>query len=87
MLRLTQLSIDNNAPGILWVNWDSRVHHVNRAVEQMPGHANSQLVDRPLADFKPGLGMDRWLNLWRCAHNSEEDLSSFETRCLRTDGN
>ena len=43
-------------------------------------------VDRPLADFEPGLDMDRWLNLWRRARNSEEGPLSFETRCLRADG-
>lgn len=30
--------------------------------------------------------MDRWLNLWRRARNSEEGPLSFETRCLRADG-
>lgn len=52
----------------------------------MLGHADGQLVDRPLADFEPGLDMDRWLNLWRRARNSEEGPLSFETRCLRADG-
>ncbi|PXZ85337.1 PAS domain-containing protein, partial [Pseudomonas aeruginosa] len=61
-LRLTQFSIDNSTLGILWVNWDSRVRYANRAAEQMLGHADGQLVDRPLADFEPGLDMDRWLN-------------------------
>lgn len=54
-LRLTQFSIDNSTLGILWVNWDSRVRYANRAAEQMLGHADGQLVDRPLADFEPGL--------------------------------
>ncbi|MEM8310026.1 PAS domain S-box protein, partial [Morganella morganii] len=85
-LRLTQFSIDNSTLGILWVNWDSRVRYANRAAEQMLGHADGQLVDRPLADFEPGLDMDRWLNLWRRARNSEEGPLSFETRCLRADG-
>ncbi|MDF5921394.1 PAS domain S-box protein [Pseudomonas aeruginosa] len=66
-LRLTQFSIDNSTLGILWVNWDSRGRYANRAAEQMLGHADGQLVDRPLADFEPGLDMDRWLNLWRRA--------------------
>ncbi|WP_410953757.1 transporter substrate-binding domain-containing protein, partial [Pseudomonas aeruginosa] len=79
-LRLTQFSIDNSTLGILWVNWDSRVRYANRAAEQMLGHADGQLVDRPLADFEPGLDMDRWLNLWRRARNSEEGPLSFETR-------
>ncbi len=35
---------------------------------------------------EPGLDMDRWLNLWRRARNSEEGPLSFETRCLRADG-
>lgn len=85
-LRLTQFSIDNSTLGILWVNWDSRVRYANRAAEQMLGHADGQLVDRPLADFEPVLDMDRWLNLWRRARNSEEGPLSFETRCLRADG-
>ncbi len=85
-LRLTQFSIDNSTLGILWVNWDSHVRYANRAAEQMLGHADGHLVDRPLADFEPGLDMDRWLNLWRRARNSEEGPLSFETRCLRADG-
>lgn len=85
-LRLTQFSIDQSTLGILWVNWDSHVRYANRAAEQMLGYRPGSLADRPLADFQPELNMDRWLNLWRRARNSDEGPLSFETRCLRPDG-
>lgn len=85
-LRLTQFAIDSSTVGILWVNWDSHVRYANRAAEEMLGYAPGAVVDRPLADFDPGLDMDRWLNLWRRARNADEAPLSFETQCLRADG-
>ncbi|WP_375741179.1 PAS domain S-box protein [Pseudomonas boanensis] len=85
-LRLTQFSIDHSTLGVLWVNWDSHVRYANRAAELMLGHEPGALTDRPLADFQPGMDMDRWLNLWRRARNSDEGPQSFETRCRRADG-
>ncbi|MBG6288261.1 PAS domain-containing sensor histidine kinase [Pseudomonas nitroreducens] len=85
-LRLTQFAIDSSTVGILWVNWDSHVRYANRAAEELLGYAAGAVVDRPLADFEPTLNMDRWLNLWRRARNADEAPLSFETRCLRADG-
>lgn len=85
-LRLAQFSIDHSTVGILWVNWDSRVRYANRAVEQMLGHAPGALVDRPLQEIDPQLGMDRWLNLWRRVRGQEEGALNFESNCLRADG-
>ncbi|WP_207887546.1 transporter substrate-binding domain-containing protein [Pseudomonas sp. 30_B] len=85
-LRLTQFAIDSSTVGILWVNWDSHVRYANRAAEELLGYAPGAVVDRPLADFEPTLNMDRWLNLWRRARNADEAPLSFETQCLRADG-
>lgn len=85
-LRLAQFSIDHSTVGILWVNWDSRVRYANRAVEQMLGHAAGALVDRPLQELDPQLGMDRWLGLWRRVRAQEEGALNFESSCLRADG-
>lgn len=85
-LRLTQFAIDSSTVGILWVNWDSHVRYANRAAEEMLGYAPGAVVDRPLADFEPGLDMDRWLNLWRRARNSDEAPLNFETQCLCAGG-
>ncbi|WP_370600593.1 PAS domain S-box protein [Pseudomonas nitroreducens] len=85
-LRLTQFAIDSSTVGILWVNWDSHVRYANRAAEEMLGYLPGCLVDRPLADLEPTLDMDRWLNLWRRARNADEAPLSFETQCLRADG-
>ncbi|WP_371232825.1 transporter substrate-binding domain-containing protein [Pseudomonas sp. QE6] len=85
-LRLTQFAIDSSTVGILWVNWDSHVRYANRAAEEMLGYLPGSLVDRPLADLEPTLDMDRWLNLWRRARNADEAPLSFETQCLRADG-
>lgn len=85
-LRLTQFSIDHSTVGILWVNWDSHVRYANRAVEQMLGYAPGALVDRPLSALQPDLTMDRWLNLWRRARNSNESAQNIETLCQREDG-
>ncbi|MNM82031.1 Oxygen sensor histidine kinase NreB [compost metagenome] len=62
------------------------MRYANRAAEEMFGYRPGEVIDRPLADFEPGLNMDRWLNLWRRARNSEEGPLSFETNCLRADG-
>ncbi len=85
-LRLTQFAIDSSTVGILWVNWDSHVRYANRAAEEMLGYLPGAVVDRPLADLEPTLDMDRWLNLWRRARNADEAPLSFETQCLRADG-
>ncbi|MGL4317208.1 MAG: PAS domain-containing sensor histidine kinase [Pseudomonas sp.] len=85
-LRLAQFSIDHSTVGILWVNWDSRVRYANRAVEQMLGHVPGALVDRPLQELDPQLGMDRWLGLWRRVRAQEEGALNFESNCLRADG-
>jgi len=85
-LRLTQFAIDSSTVGILWVNWDSHVRYANRAAEEMLGYLPGAVVDRPLADLEPTLNMDRWLNLWRRARNADEAPLSFETQCLRADG-
>ncbi|MBB6342433.1 PAS domain S-box-containing protein [Pseudomonas fluvialis] len=85
-LRLAQFAIDQSTVGILWVNWDSRVRYANAAAEQMLGYPAGAVVDRPLADFEPGLHMDRWLGLWRRARQPEEGALSFETQCVRADG-
>ncbi len=44
------------------------------------------MIERPLADFEPSLGMDAWLDLWRRARNSEEGPLSFESHLRRADG-
>ncbi|KAF1069754.1 MAG: Signal transduction histidine-protein kinase/phosphatase DegS [Pseudomonas citronellolis] len=84
-LRLTQFAIDTSTVGILWVNWDSHIRYANRAAEDMLGYVSGAVIDRPLSDFEPDMNMDRWLNLWRRARNSDEALS-FETRCRCADG-
>ncbi|MDF3935484.1 PAS domain-containing sensor histidine kinase [Pseudomonas citronellolis] len=85
-LRLTQFAIDSSTVGILWVNWDSHVRYANRAAEDMLGYAPGEVIERPLADFEPGLDMDAWLDLWRRARNSEEGPLSFESHLRRADG-
>src|SRR5471030_3231117 len=85
-LRLTQFSIDQSTVGILWVNWDSHVRYANLAAETMLGYGPGALIERPLADFDPSLSMDRWLNLWKRARNSEEGPQTFATDCVRADG-
>ncbi len=85
-LRVNQFSIEQSTVGILWVNWDSHVRYANRAAERMLGYGTGAVVDKPLADFEPGLSMDRWLNLWRLARASEHTAQTFETHCVRADG-
>nr|WP_236620525.1 sensor histidine kinase [Pseudomonas sp. ATCC 13867] len=85
-LRLTQFAIDSSTVGILWVNWDSHIRYANRAAEEMLGYAPGAVVDRPLTALEPTLNMDRWLSLWRRARNADEAPLSFETQCLRADG-
>ena len=85
-LRLTQFSIDQSTVGILWVNWDSHVRYANLAAETMLGYGPGALIERPLADFDPSLSMDRWLNLWKRARNSEDGPQHFAADCLRADG-
>ncbi|MCU1726567.1 PAS domain S-box protein [Pseudomonas sp. 7P_10.2_Bac1] len=85
-LRLTQFSIDQSPVGILWVNWDSHVRYANKAAESMLRYSTGALLDRPLSDFEPGLNMDRWLNLWRCARGNEDIAQRMEAVCLRADG-
>lgn len=85
-LRVNQFSIEQSTVGILWVNWDSHVRYANRAAERMLGYGAGAVVDKPLADFEPGLTMDRWLNLWRLARASENAAQTFETHCVRADG-
>lgn len=83
-LRLAQFSLDHSTVGILWVNWDSRVRYANQAVAEMLGYET--LVDRPLQQFDPSLGMDRWLNLWRRVRQQDDAALSFESKCRRADG-
>ncbi len=85
-LQLTQSSLDHGPVGILWVNWDSRIRYANRAAEYMLGLGMGELVERPLAEFEPGLNMDRWLTLWRRARNREEGVLNVETEVRRADG-
>jgi len=85
-LRLTQFSIDQSTVGILWVNWDSHVRYANLAAETMLGYGPGALIERPLADFDSSLTMDRWLNLWKRARNSEDGPQHFAADCLRADG-
>ncbi|BBH48398.1 PAS domain S-box protein [Pseudomonas sp. KU43P] len=85
-LRLSQFAIDQSTVGILWVNWDSHVRYANHAVERMLGYAEAELLERPLIDFEPNLGMDRWLQLWKGARNGEGGARQFETHCLCADG-
>lgn len=85
-LRVNQFSIEQSTVGILWVNWDSHVRYANRAAERMLGYGIGAVVDKPLADFDPGLTMDRWLNLWRLARASENTAQTFDTHCVRADG-
>jgi PAS domain S-box-containing protein len=85
-LRLAQFSLDHSTVGILWVNWDSRVRYANQAVAEMLGYAPAAMVDRPLQEFEPNLGMDRWLNLWKRVRQHEEGALSFESNCQRADG-
>ena len=85
-LRVNQFSIEQSTVGILWVNWDSHVRYANRAAERMLGYGSGAVVDKPLADFGPGLTMDRWLNLWRLARASGNAAQTFETHCVRADG-
>ncbi|MBU1332416.1 MAG: PAS domain S-box protein [Gammaproteobacteria bacterium] len=85
-LRLAQFSIDHSTVGILWVNWDSRVHYANRATEQMLGYGSGGILQRPLADFEPSLSMDRWLNLWKRARQGGQGPLSFASDCVRADG-
>ncbi|MDG9926100.1 MULTISPECIES: sensor histidine kinase [unclassified Pseudomonas] len=85
-LRLAQFSLDHSTVGILWVNWDSRVRYANQAVAEMLGYDSRAMVDRPLQDFEPNLGMDRWLGLWKRVRQHEEGALSFESNCRRADG-
>lgn len=85
-LRLAQFSLDHSTVGILWVNWDSRVRYANQAVAEMLGYDSGAMVDRPLQEFEPGLGMDRWLNLWKRVRQHEEGALNFESNCRRADG-
>src|SRR5450830_862407 len=56
------------------------------AAETMLGYGPGALIERPLADFDPSLSMDRWLNLWKRARNSEDGPQHFAADCLRADG-
>jgi PAS domain S-box-containing protein len=85
-LRLAQFSIDQSTVGILWVNWDSHVRYANRAVEQMLGYPLGGLLELPLIAVEPSLQMDRWLALWKRARASAGQPLSFESNCLRADG-
>ncbi|MDD0842079.1 PAS domain-containing sensor histidine kinase [Pseudomonas sp. Gutcm_11s] len=85
-LRLAQFSLDHSTVGILWVNWDSRVRYANQAVAEMLGYAAPAMVDQPLQQFEPNLGMDRWLNLWKRVRQQEEGALNFESNCRRADG-
>lgn len=85
-LRLAQFSLDHSTVGILWVNWDSRVRYANQAVAEMLGYDSRAMVDQPLQQFEPNLGMDRWLNLWKRVRQQEEGALNFESNCRRADG-
>ena len=84
-LRLAQFSIDQGTVGILWINWDSRVRYANRAVERLLGYPPGGVVGRPLADFKPDLHMDRWLEVWKRVR-AGRGPTRFETDYRRADG-
>jgi PAS domain S-box-containing protein len=84
-LRLAQFSLDHSTVGILWVNWDSRVRYANQAVAEMLGYDSRAMVDQPLQQFEPNLGMDRWLGLWKRVRQHGSALS-FESNCRRADG-
>lgn len=80
-LRLSQFSIDQSTVGILWVNWDSHIRYANYAAERMLGFAEGALLERPLIDIEPSLGMDRWLELWRRARTGDGADLQFESQC------
>jgi len=79
-LRLSQFSIDQSTVGILWVNWDSHIRYANHAAERMLGFAEGVMLDRPLIDIEPNLGMDRWLELWKRARSGEGGELRFESQ-------
>jgi PAS domain S-box-containing protein len=85
-LRLSQFSIDHSTVGILWVNWDSHVRYANAAAQQMLKFADDALVDLPLQRLDPQMDMDRWLQLWRQARSSEQNLRGYEVDYLQADG-
>lgn len=84
--RLAQFSIDHSSLGIFWINWDSRVRYANHAVERLLGYPPGSLVGRPLADFKPDLHMDRWLEVWKRVRSGDDGPASFESEYRCADG-
>jgi PAS domain S-box-containing protein len=84
-LRLTQFSIDHSTVGMLWVSWDSRIRYANRAVQELLGYGEDELLNRRLTELEPLLGTRSWLEIWNSLR-AGEDSRSHETHCRHRDG-
>ena len=77
-LRLSEFSVANASLPTYWIASDARILRVNRAVGELLGYSDSELLALSITDLDPDFNTERWPAHWQ--ELREKKRMSFETR-------
>ncbi len=77
-LRLSEFSVANASLPTFWIACDARILRVNRAVSELLGYSEAELLDLSITDLDPDFNTERWPSHWE--ELREKKRMCFETR-------
>jgi|GEM_PF-290333 len=83
-LRLTQLSVDQAADLIQWIDRDGRLLYVSESTCRRHGYSREEMLDMTIFDLEPDLTPELWRARWRLLE--EEGSRVFEVVHATKDG-
>ncbi|WP_374535629.1 sensor histidine kinase [Chitinimonas taiwanensis] len=83
-LQLTQLSLDRNTVGVLWLSWDGRIRYANEAALRMHGYPPGGLLGLGIRQLDASLDVDGWLACWHRV--KQHGAAEYEAAHICADG-
>jgi PAS domain S-box-containing protein len=77
-LRLSEFSVANASLPTFWIASDAHILRVNRAVSELLGYSEAELLELSITDLDPDFNTDRWPSHWE--ELRQKKRMSFETR-------
>ena len=83
-LKLSEFSVQQASVATIWIAPDAGILRVNRAVCDLFGYTEAELLARRITDFGPGFPAEQWAAHW--AELRGKRRMSFETRVRHQSG-
>lgn len=87
-MRLSHFTIEHAPDGVVWIDSEGRVYHVNEAICRMFGHSRDELIGAYAHEFHLEVDEEIWREEWRkqWAELKENKVLNYERPHLTKDG-